>query len=617
MENSKYKEIIENGDVYKEQLAIVHIPGTLHSDDANHVVTTSDEVYDIEIGKRQSEINKIQEGVVIEIAKIFNDINTLVSKQILINESIENLISSQKDLETKQGSFTKKQNEFINEQKVINNTVLELNKKQITVESDISFLKSLCDVLNTEINSIKNDFSKNNNTEDYSEELIKITSLEEAQKSLVSKQHILNENVNKLISDFNLFKQNQILLDEAQSIRIENVEKNLNDFKNEQRVFNKNQINVNDNQRAFNINVDTILEQHSILLELQKKTNADTQSFITQQRVINEDVRNDINSIKLDFISAGGDINAIKQALKDYVTKDEYTYEIGKINRDISNLDVNIHTYVDTEISKLNKNIDSKIDNIDLSEYYTKEEVNDLVENVEVDLTEYYTKKEVDTALENVEVDLTEYYTKEQIDSKFLALEIEDMLKKVSTSMSISPGGSFETGNEVNVTVTYHVNGFALSDKSQLSLNITKNGNVVASGTGETLTYKDKISKSTSYYGNCSYKNGVKTWSSSTYKNSYHKTYYGFGLNENDVFTNGNSQITNSASGTYSDFATVDGVYYYIIVPNGVYCPSTFTMYATPFVMEVSNITKNNISYTILKSGSVFGIGGEVNINAQ
>ena len=86
MENSKYKEIIENGDVYKEQLAIVHIPGTLHSDDANHVVTTSDEVYDIEIGKRQSEINKIQEGVVIEIAKIFNDINTLVSKQILINE---------------------------------------------------------------------------------------------------------------------------------------------------------------------------------------------------------------------------------------------------------------------------------------------------------------------------------------------------------------------------------------------------------------------------------------------------------------------------------------------------------------------------------------------------
>jgi hypothetical protein len=91
MENSKYKEIIENGDVYKEQLAIVHIPGTLHSDDANHVVTTSDEVYDIEIGKRQSEINKIQEGVVIEIAKIFNDINTLVSKQILINELIENI----------------------------------------------------------------------------------------------------------------------------------------------------------------------------------------------------------------------------------------------------------------------------------------------------------------------------------------------------------------------------------------------------------------------------------------------------------------------------------------------------------------------------------------------
>ena len=183
--------------------------------------------------------------------------------------------------------------------------------------------------------------------------------------------------------------------------------------------------------------------------------------------------------------------------------------------------------------------------------------------------------------------------------------------------MSISPSGAFETGTEVNITVTYKVNGFTLSDKSQLSLKIIKGGNVVASGTGETITYTDKITKSTSYSGNCSYKNGVKTWSSNASKSSYYRTYYGFGLNEEDVFKNGKSKITSSASGTYADTAKVDNVYYYIIVPSGVSCPSTFTMNATPFVMNRTSMSKNNISYTVLKSGSVFGIGGEVNINAQ
>jgi hypothetical protein len=40
-------------------------------------------------------------------------------------------------------------------------------------------------------------------------------------------------------------------------------------------------------------------------------------------------------------------------------------------------------------------------------------------------------------------------------------------------------------------------------------------------------------------------------------------------------------------------------------------------MNATPFVMNKSSLTKNNITYTILKSGSDFSVGGEVNINAQ
>ena len=41
----------------------------------------------------------------------------------------------------------------------------------------------------------------------------------------------------------------------------------------------------------------------------------------------------------------------------------------------------------------------------------------------------YYTKEEVDEAIGNIEVDLTGYYTKKEVDDKFLELEIENLLK--------------------------------------------------------------------------------------------------------------------------------------------------------------------------------------------
>ena len=100
-----------------------------------------------------------------------------------------------------------------------------------------------------------------------------------------------------------------------------------------------------------------------------------------------------------------------------------------------------------------------------------------------------------------------------------------------------------------------------------MSLTIKRGNTIVATGTGETVSYSDKISKTTSYSATCVYKNGVKSWSSSASKHSYYRTYYGFGLNEEDVFANGHSKITSSAGGTYSEVSNADNVYYYIIVP--------------------------------------------------
>ena len=300
-----------------------------------------------------------------------------------------------------------------------------------------------------------------------------------------------------------------------------------------------------------------------------------------RQYQINQEVRSDIEAILLAISSGSGDIENIKNLLENYITREEYEEIVSELKSSIKESEENANKYTDDK------------------------------------LTEYYTKEEVDEAIENEEVDLSGYYTKEEVDDKFLELEIEKILNGVTTSLSITPSGSFETNVETNITVKYNVNNFTLSDKSVLSLTIKKGNNIVATGTGETISYSDKISKTTSYSATCVYKDGVKSWSSSASKNSYHRTYYGFGLNEEDVFANGHSKVTSSAKGTYSDVSNTDNVYYYIIVPSGVSCPSTFTMNATPFVMNKSSLTKNNVTYTILKSGSDFGVGGDVNINAQ
>ena len=452
MENSKYKNKIENAIVEEEQLAIVNIPSTLHSIDANHIVTTSDEIYDLILKKRQSDINNRQ-----------NEIN---AEQERLNDEFKAFIKEC-------GLFIEKQNE---------------------------------------INSIQEAFN----------EAQRIFNTE--QKEFNNKQLFINEEQNKI-----------------------------ND---KQEEFNEKQQEFNLKQNEFN--------------KRQEKINKDQEWLNEKQKEINKDVRLDIDLIKSSLASSGGDLDAIKEVLKDYVKKDELEYAISVINN-----------------------------------------------SIEESLNKYYTKEEVDEAIQNIEVDLTDYYTKKEVDDKFLALELEEMLKKVSASMSCSPSSVFERGTSVSHTITLRTNNFTLSDKSVLKSIIRKGSTILAENTGDTVSCVDTITSSTSYSGTVIYKDGVKSWSASCSRSGYYRTYYGFGINEEDVFTNGHSKVTGSASGTYYEESNSDNVYYYIIVPEGVYKPSSFIMEGTQFVMYESSLTKNNITYTVLKSGSDFGIGGEVNINAQ
>ena len=72
--------------------------------------------------------------------------------------------------------------------------------------------------------------------------------------------------------------------------------------------------------------------------------------------------------------------------------------------------------YTRAEVDELVANADGA--DVDLSNYYTKLEVNDKIANLELeaDLGSYYTKSEVDELVENVEVDLSDYPTRSEVD---------------------------------------------------------------------------------------------------------------------------------------------------------------------------------------------------------
>jgi hypothetical protein len=54
----------------------------------------------------------------------------------------------------------------------------------------------------------------------------------------------------------------------------------------------------------------------------------------------------------------------------------------------------------------------------DMSDYYTKDEVDDKISEHVPDLSDYYSKEEVDAKFEDHQPDLSEYYTKEETEQK-------------------------------------------------------------------------------------------------------------------------------------------------------------------------------------------------------
>ena len=177
---------------------------------------------------------------------------------------------------------------------------------------------------------------------------------------------------------------------------------------------------------------------------------------------------------------------------------------------------------------------------------------------------------------------------------------------KASASVSKS---SIYVGEENSITVIGRMEPNTLTP---CTVSIYKGPDLMASTDTYVVSYTELVSVATSYNVKAVY-NGT-TYTASTRVNAYYPTYYGFGVEYNDILSNKN--LLSSAKRTYTGTANADGVYYYILVPDGVSKPSSFTMGGAPFNMGSTNETINGINYTVFKSGSIFNNGGSVNIVA-
>lgn len=193
-------------------------------------------------------------------------------------------------------------------------------------------------------------------------------------------------------------------------------------------------------------------------------------------------------------------------------------------------------------------------------------------------------------------------------DIQSLKAQLNALTLGAKASASISKS-SIYVGEENSITVTGRMEPNTLIP---CTVSIYKGSDLMASADTSVVSYTELVTGTTSYNIKAVY-NGT-TYTASTRVNAYYPTYYGFGVEYSDVLSNKN--LLSSAKRTYTDTANADGVYYYILVPDGISKPSSFTMGGAPFNMGSTNETINGVNYTVFKSGSVFNNGGSVNIVA-
>ena len=343
-------------------------------------------------------------------------------------------------------------------------------------------------------------------------------------------------------------------------------------------------------------------------------------------------------------------INYVTEELKDYFTAEE---TINWVNENVSTSDKQIQNVVEKEIEEALSSYPTTDDVNDiLKDYSTTEYVSNLLgdfctENyVDEKLSIYPTTEEVSSMLSDCPTleevrnisreevnkivngadasydtlkEISDWILNDETGAASMVNEISALkaqlnaliLKDAKATASVSPN-IIEKGVESQVTVIGNISPTTLKP---YTVSIFKNNEEKATASNNSVSFQDRVNTTTSYDIKATY-NDV-TYTTTTRVNAYNRTYYGFGIDYNAVISNGNSKVTSSAKGAYADVANDNGVYYFILVPEGVTAPTTFVMGGAPFNMNKSTEILNGIKYTVLKSGSIFNNGGEVNITAS
>ena len=325
------------------------------------------------------------------------------------------------------------------------------------------------------------------------------------------------------------------------------------------------------------------------IVRLLKATGVDQKTLAEILEAIKEEVD---KKIKEGLVSKD-ELNEIKKELTDKIneTKQELTDEIVK-KQDILVSGTNIKT-INGESLLGEGNIEIKGGGgTGSTEVYVDE------------ITITKDKNNVLSAKLDQESGVTSFEYSMNLNDRLLKIELDKAKLNVSVTPEILDKA---ITTPQNVSISANISGF---DGILLTLNDgepTESIDVIDSITSD-KTYVVK-----SYYNN----EELTSLTQTVHCRFYDRTFYGFGKKPEDVLLHGNNKLTKSGAGTYDDKATDNGVNYYIMVPDGVYVPTEFTMNATPFATIKETKTIGGINYTIIKSGSTYNIGGDVNIKAQ
>jgi hypothetical protein len=136
--------------------------------------------------------------------------------------------------------------------------------------------------------------------------------------------------------------------------------------------------------------------------------------------------------------------------LSDYYTKEEVDGLIAGVIAELGTY------YTKEEVNNLIAELSGN--DINLNNYYTKAEVDDLLAGNSPDLSAYYTKTEVDNLIAGSSTDLSSYYTKYEVDTMFAA-------HSYGYIAFSSSGTQFQFGDQTdwvdipNLSITFNLSG--------------------------------------------------------------------------------------------------------------------------------------------------------------